>query len=119
MDPGDLTPFGLKVEFLDDGRCLLRIGAMVIALSAKQTQELRRELGVGAVQVVNDTPFQLSWDLRSAPTERWGGKNYTLTLRTGARDPDPRDPQLPALPSETLPSNVKRLRTPRKKKEKL
>lgn len=118
MDPGDLTPFGLNVEFLDDGRCLLRVGAMVIALSAKQTHELRRQLGVGAVTVVNDTPFQLTWKLRAEGSNAWSGKNYTLTLSAGARDPDPRDPALPALPSETLPSNVKRLRSPRKKKEK-
>lgn len=125
MDPGELTPFGLKVEFLDDGRCLLRIGAMVVALSPRQTTELRHQLGVGTVTVTNDTPFALRWLLRSepvyAPNSRlMAGKNYTLVISTGPHDRgDPRKPEPPALPSgEPLPSNVKRLRTPRKKKEK-
>jgi hypothetical protein len=112
MDPGDLTPFGLSVEFLDDGRALLRIGATLIALSPRQVQELRQQLGVGTVSVVNETPFAIRWDLQSAATARPGGKNYTLTLRTGPHDP------APAFAPENLPSNVKRLPKPRKKKEK-
>lgn len=111
MDPGDLTPFGLRVEFLDDGRALLRIGATLIALSPAQVRTLRAELGVGNVQVVNDTPFPLRWALRASATERPGGKNYTLTISDGPSEDPGRIP-------ETLPSNVKRLTTGRKKRGK-
>lgn len=120
MDPGDLTPFGLKVDFLDDGRALLRIGATLIALSPHQVRELRAQLGVGTVTVANETPFALRWELRSSPVHAphsrlMGGKNYTLTIRTGPESTTP----MPALPADApLPKNVKRLSNARKKREK-
>ncbi|HKY36481.1 MAG TPA: hypothetical protein VJN18_11115 [Polyangiaceae bacterium] len=123
MDPGDLTPFGLTVEFLDDGRALLRIGATLIALSPKQVAELRTQLGVGHVQVVNDTPFPLHWKLRQSDTPRPGGKNYTITISTGPRDDPPRprpflvpDVKTVHLEAEIVPMN--RAPKPRKKREK-
>lgn len=113
MDPGELTPFGLAVEFLQDGRALLRIGATLIALSPHQVAELRKQLGVGTVTVENESGHALAWESRSSPTLRPGGRNYTLTIRAAPGQPPP-----PLSLVEALTTNVKRLKKPRKDKEK-